>query len=58
MIKLGEVHTKMVSKATSWTKGGQSKWSKLILREDEEVKTSPEKKKYMLGVLFSLAETH
>ena len=44
MIKLGEVHTKMVSKAKGWTKGDQSKWSKLMLGEDEEVKTSPKKK--------------
>ena len=54
LIKLGQVHIKMVSKAWRWMKGDQSKWSKLTLEEHKEVETSP-KEKYMLGVLFLLS---
>jgi hypothetical protein len=53
LIKLGEIHIKMVNKARSWMKGDQSKWSKLTLGEDEEVKTSPKAKVYARGFVFT-----
>ena len=42
----------MVSKAWRCMKGDQSKWSKSILGEDEEVKTSLKAKVYVRGFVF------
>jgi hypothetical protein len=33
LINLGEVHTKVVSKARRWIKGDESIWTKLVLGE-------------------------
>ena len=56
LVKLGEVHTKVVSKVRSWTKGDQSNSCKLTLGEDDEVKTSPKAKVYVM-FSFLLVET-
>ena len=54
MINLGEVHTKVVSKARRWMKGDQSILSKLTLGEKmTEVKTSPKAKVYVRGFVFA-----
>jgi len=42
----------MVSKAWRSMKGDQSKWSKRVLGEDEEVKTSLKAKVYARGFVF------
>ena len=54
MIKLGEVHTKMIRQARSWRKGDQSKWMKLTLGgEDEEVEIRPRANVYVRGFVFA-----
>ena len=56
LIKLGEVHTKVVIKARSWMKDDQSKWCKITLGKDDEVEISL-KAKVKDRVLFLLAKT-
>ena len=55
LIKLGEIHTKMTSKARGWLKGDQSKWSKLTLGEDERSKNL-KAKVYAIEASLLLAE--
>ena len=53
MIKLREVHTKVVSKAIRWMKGDQSKWMQVHTWRGEEMKRSLKTKVYARGFHFS-----
>jgi hypothetical protein len=51
-IKLGEVYTKMMSKANSWMKSDPSKWSNVTIGEDGKMKTSLKENVYLRGFVL------